>query len=79
MLNGMKKYEEHGKTLKHEAPCSINHKAIQNKNNTGTTALERSVALTIGGWGGEGGKNILTIDKLHPWSRQTSPWVPKTT
>ena len=32
-------------TLKHEAPRSINHKATQNdKNNTGTTALERSVA-----------------------------------
>ena len=31
-------------TTKHEAPRSINHKGTQNKNNTGTTALERSVA-----------------------------------
>ena len=39
MLKGMMKHEdkEHGKTLKHEAPRYINHKAIQNKNNTGTT------------------------------------------
>ena len=46
MLKGKKKYEdkEHGKTLKQEAPRSINHKATQNKNNTGTTALERSVS-----------------------------------
>ena len=46
MLKGMKKHEdnEQGKTLKFEAPCSINHKATHNKNNTGTTALERSVA-----------------------------------
>ena len=42
MLKEMKKHEdkEHGKTFKHEAPRSINHKATQNKNNTGTTALE---------------------------------------
>ena len=44
----IKKHEdkEHGKTLKHEAPRSINNKATQNKNNTrtGTTGLERSVA-----------------------------------
>ena len=46
MLKGIKKHEdkEHEKTLKHEAPRSISHKATQNKNNTGTTALERSVA-----------------------------------
>ena len=46
MVNGMTKHEdkEHGKTLKHEAPRSINHKATQNKKNTGTTTLERSVA-----------------------------------
>ena len=44
-LKGMKKHEdkEHRKTLKHEAPRSINHKATQSKNKTGTTALERSV------------------------------------
>ena len=46
ILKGMKKHEdkEQGKTLKHEAPRRINHKAIQTKNSTGTTALERSVA-----------------------------------
>ena len=46
MLKGMTKHEdkEHNKTLKHEARHSINHKATQNKNNTETTALERSVA-----------------------------------
>ena len=46
ILKGMKKHEdkEHGKTLKYEVPRSINHKATQNKNNTGTIALERSVA-----------------------------------
>ena len=46
MLKGMTKREdkEHGKSLKHETPRSINHKATQNKNNTGTTALERPVA-----------------------------------
>ena len=46
ILNGMMKHKdkEHGMTLKHEASRSINHKATQNKNNTGTTALERSVA-----------------------------------
>ena len=46
MLKGMTKHEnkEHGKTLKHEAPHSINHKATHNKDNTGTTALEGTVA-----------------------------------
>ena len=45
ILKGKTKYEdiEHGKTLKHKASGSINHKATQNKKNTGTTALERSV------------------------------------
>ena len=44
MLKGMTKHEdkEHGKTLEYEAPRRINHKATQNKNNTGTTALEQS-------------------------------------
>ena len=46
MLIGMKKHEdkEQGKTIKREVLRSINHKATQNKNNTGTTALEWSVA-----------------------------------
>ena len=43
MLKGMTNHE-HGETLEHEAPRSINHKATQNKNNNGTTALERAVA-----------------------------------
>ena len=45
MLKELKKHEdkEQGKA-QHEAPHSINHKATRNKNNTGTTALERSVA-----------------------------------
>ena len=30
--------------IKHETPRSVNHKATQNKNDTGTTVLERSVA-----------------------------------
>ena len=46
MLKGIKKHEdkEQGKTLKQDALCSINHKVIQNKNNTGIIVLERSVA-----------------------------------
>ena len=46
MLKWTTKHEdkEHGKTLKHEVPRSINHKAAQNKNNTETIALQRSVA-----------------------------------
>ena len=47
MLKGKTKHEdkEHEKTLKHRVAHSIiNHKATQNKNNIGTTALERSVA-----------------------------------
>ena len=50
MLKGMKKHEdkEQGKTIKHEALRSVHHKATQNKNNTRTTALERSVAKTTG-------------------------------
>ena len=45
MLKGMKKHEDkkHGKNLKDEALRSINHKATQNKINTRTIALERSV------------------------------------
>ena len=45
-LQGIKKHEdeEQGNTVKHEVFCSITHKATQNKNNTGTTELEWSVA-----------------------------------
>ena len=63
MLKRMTKHEdkERGKTpSKHEAPLSIKHKATQNKNNTGATALER---------GRGGGVNIFNC-------RQASPWVP---
>ena len=52
-----------GKT-KHEAPRSANHRAIQNKNNFGTTALERSVVYTTGG--------CLSLYKFHPGSRYIS-------
>ena len=37
--------KERGKT-KYEVPRSVNYKATQNKNNIGTTALERSVIYT---------------------------------
>ena len=54
MLKGQKKHidKEQGKT-KHEA----SRRAIQNKNNIGTTALERSVVYTTAGVcvGGGGG------------------------
>ena len=46
MLKGQKKHidKEQGKT-KHEAPRSVHYRDIQNKNNIGTTALERSVVI----------------------------------
>ena len=40
----------HGKTYK-KSSRRINHKATRSKTNTGTTALERSVEQTTGGWG----------------------------
>ena len=45
MLKGQKKHidKEQVKT-KHETPRSVNNRATQNKNNIGTTALERSTA-----------------------------------
>ena len=39
----------HGKTY-NKSPRRINHKATKNKTNTGTTALERSVEQTTGGF-----------------------------
>ena len=39
---------------KHEAPRSVNYRATQNKNNIGTTALERSVVYITGGGGWQG-------------------------
>ena len=38
-----------GKTY-NNSPCGINHKAPKSKTNTGTTALERSVEQTTGGF-----------------------------
>ena len=46
MLKGQKK--RIGKT-KHDAPRSVNYRAKQNKNNIGTTALERLVGYATGG------------------------------
>ena len=43
--------KEQGKTI-HEAPRTVNYRATQNKNNIGTTALERSVVYTTGGFKG---------------------------
>ena len=50
MLKGQKKHIDKvkGKT-KHEAPRNVNYRATRNKNNIGTTALERSVVYTTGG------------------------------
>ena len=70
MLKGQKKHidKEQGKT-KHEAPRSGNYRATKNKNNIGTTALERSVEYTTGvGVGVKG----LSLYKLHPGSRYNS-------
>ena len=67
MLKGQKKHidKEQGKT-KHEAPRSVNYRASQNKNNIGTTALERSGVYTTGGFKG------FSLYKLHPESRFNS-------
>ena len=73
MLKGQKKHtdKEQGKT-KHEAPRSVNYRATQIRNIIGTTALERSVVYTIGGF------KCLSLYKLHPGSRNcekaASPW-----
>ena len=50
MLKGQKKHidKEKGKT-KHEESRRVNYRATQNKNNIGTTSLERSVVYTAGG------------------------------
>ena len=67
MLKDQKKHidKEQGKT-KHEAPRSVNYRAKQNKNNIGTSALERSVVYTTGGVKG------LSLYKLHPGFRYNS-------
>ena len=55
MLNRQKKHidKEQDKT-KPGAPRSVNYRATQNKNNVGTTALERLIVYTnrgVRGWG----------------------------
>ena len=67
MLKGQKKHidKEQGKT-EHEAPRSVNYRATQNKNNIGTTALERSVVHTTGEFKG------LSLYKHHPGSPHNS-------
>ena len=52
----------HGKTY-NKSPRRINHKATKSKTNTGTTALERSVEQTTGGF-----KTLLQLAKFT--------WVP---
>ena len=74
MLKGQKKHivKEQGKT-KHEARCSVNYRTTQNKNNIGTTALERSVVYTTGGGGFKAfyctnftlGPDIILNTKIH--------------
>ena len=64
--------QEQGNT-KNVAPRSVNYRATQNKNNIGTTALERSVVYTTGG-GGWGGFKGLSLYKLHPGSRCNSEY-----
>ena len=57
----------HGKTF-NKSPRRINHEATKSKTNTGTTALERSVAQTTGGF-----KvllqlaNSVNLDGCIPW------------
>ena len=62
MLKGQKKHidKEQGKTI-YEAPSSVNYRAKQNKNNIGTTALERSVEF-----------KARSLYILHPGSRYNS-------
>ena len=68
MLKGQKKHIDKGQgKTKHEAPRSVNYRATQNKNNIGTTPLERSVVYTTGG-----GVKGLSLYKLHPGSRYNS-------
>ena len=64
MLKGQKRQidKKQGKT-KHEAPRTVNYRATQNKNNIGTTAIERSVVYTTGWFKG------LSLYKLYLGSR----------
>ena len=67
MLKEQKKHidKKQGKT-KHETPRSENYRATENKNNIGTTALERSAVYTNAGFKG------LSLYKHHPGSRYNS-------
>ena len=64
MLKGQKKHtdKERCKT-KHEAPRNVNYRATQNKNNIGTTALERSVVYITRGFKG------LSLYNVNPKSK----------
>ena len=53
----------HGKTY-NKSPRRINHKATKSKNNTGTTALERSVEQTTVGGVGVGGGGFKALLQL---------------
>ena len=59
MLKVMAKHEDkdNGNTLKYEVPHSTNHKATQNKNNGGTTALELPGVV----------KTIFHCRQTSPW------------
>ena len=48
MVKGQKKHIKEQDKTKHEAPHRVNYRATQNKNNIGTTALERSVVYSTG-------------------------------
>ena len=73
MLKGQKKHidKEQGKT-KHEAPRSVNYRATQNKNNTGTTALVRSVIYCTVGRGAGAAVKGPSLYKLHTGSSYNS-------
>ena len=78
MLKGQKKHvdKEQGKT-KHETPCSVNYRAIQNKNNIGTTALELKVSKNKGSilFQSVCEAVILHIAFLYSWTDRKK-WLP---
>ena len=66
MLKGQKKHiDKEQDKGKHEAPRSVNYRAIQNENKIGTTALERSVICTTGGFKRLSLYKILNTKKIH--------------
>ena len=71
MLKGMTEHKdkEHGKTFKHEVPCSINHVATQNKKNTALEVSKKSLQSLI----------LCTFFMIlymyiAPGQGQTTPW-----